>query len=375
MSAKKHIVMIMANNSSVPYFTWFAEKAQHDPNFKFSFICLHSEKPSMIEEFKPLGIATHWIYFNNNKRINSMVKAVFALKKLFVEIKPDVVHSHLFDDTLPSMIAAKWAGIKNRVATKQDTTFHWYYSPKGVKYDRLINRLAKKLIAVSGECKDFILEKEKADPKKVVMIHHGVNTKVVCAQTEEFKTVLKNKYGLEGKRVIITIARLIDWKGYKKIIDVAEKVVVKFPEAVFLFVGEGDQKEELENIIKQKKLNKNIILTGWVERSHIPSLYGIADIYFHMANFEPFGFVFAEALVNGVPIVSNPTGAAKDSIENGKNGYLIDYNNVVGAADAIVTLLNADQNELRKNAKQTGETLFTFETMWKNHIELYNSMN
>jgi glycosyltransferase involved in cell wall biosynthesis len=375
MRSKKHIVMIMANNSSVPYFTWFAEKAQNHPDFIFSFICLHRERPAMIEEFEPLGIKTHWIYFDNSKRISSMLKAVFALKKLFQEIKPDVVHSHLFDDTLPSVIAATWAGIKNRVVTKQDTTFHWYYSPKGVKYDRLINRLAKKLIAVSSECKNFIIEKEKADPEKVVLIHHGVSTKVVCSQTEEFKNELRNKYQLHGKKVIITVARLIEWKGYKKIIDAAEKVVAQIPETVFLFVGEGDQKEELLQIIKQKNLGKNIILTGWVERKYIPSLYGIADIYFHMANFEPFGFVFAEALVNGVPIVSNPTGAAKDGIENGKNGYLIKYNDVDAAADSILSLLQSDQNELRKNAKQAGEALYTFENMWSKHLQLYNSLD
>lgn len=366
--------MLMANNSSVPYFTWFAEKSQNSKEFTFSFVCLHNEKPEMIDEFAKLGIKTYWIYFDNNKRIRSMLNAVFALRKLFLEIKPDVVHSHLFDDTLPSMIAAKLAGIKNRVVTKQDTTFHWYYSPKGVKYDRLINRLALKLIAVSEECRDFILEKEKAEPKKVVLIHHGVDQKTVCLQNEAYKTELRNKYNLHGKKVIITIARLIEWKGYKKILDVAEKVIAVMPEAVFLFVGEGDQKEELEKIIKIKKLQNNIIFTGWVNRNYIPSLYGIADIYFHMANFEPFGFVFAEAFMNGVPIISTSTGAAKDAIVNSKNGFLIENNNAQASSESLISILTKDTTEIRKNAKETGQKLFTFEHMWNNHLALYNSL-
>ncbi len=371
INSQKHIVFIIANNSSVPYFLWFAEQNYKTPSFKFTFVCLHHSQPTLIDEVKKFNCDCFWIPFYSEKRKISMLKAVPKLVSLFKTIKPDIVHSHLFDDSLPTVIAAKIAGIKHRIVTKQDTTFHWYYAPKAVKFDKIINTFSTKLIAVSNECKDFIIECEKADPRKIVLIHHGIPLDKLSNATESHKTDLIKRFQLEQKIVVGTVARLIEWKGHRILLNVLEQLVPKHPNIVFLFAGEGELKNELIEIIRSKKLEKHVILTGWIDREQIPSLYAIMDIYIHAAKYEPFGFVIAEAMLNSAPVLSTKTGAALDAIKTGENGYLVDYDNVEQFVEGVEYLLKNNSKTIGIKGRETASKMYSFEKMWQSHISLY----
>ncbi|PCJ25698.1 MAG: hypothetical protein COA97_07405 [Flavobacteriales bacterium] len=365
-----HIIFVIANNSSVPYFKWFAEKSALEKKHKFSFIALYHEKPKMIDDVGKYGWDCHWIKFDANKRKSNMVFSFFKLYRLFKQIKPDVVHSHLFDDSLPTQLAAKLAGIKKRVITKQDTTFHYYFASKWVTADKFNNWNATDLVPVSNEAKAFILEKENANPDKTTMIHHGIPSKFFTNQSDKHKNELIQKYNLTNKIVIGTVSRLIEWKGYRYIIAAAEEVIKEFPNAVFLFVGEGPQKKELIKLAKKHNVFNHIIFTGWINRAYIPSLYSILDVYAHAASFEPFGFVIPEAMMNNAPIVSTPTGSALDSIIHKKNGYITKYKDYDSLAKGIIyTIKNG--SSYREKGKETALNMFEFDLMYNNYIKLY----
>jgi len=331
---------------------------------------LHSEKPQMIEDASKFGWDCYWIKFENTKRKSSMVSSFFKLYKLFKKIKPDVVHSHLFDDSLPTLLAARLANVKKRVITKQDTTFHYYYAPKWVKADIFNNWNATNLIPVSKEAEEFILDKENAPPSKITMIHHGIPSKIFTSQSDDYKIELIEKYNLTGKIVIGTVCRLIEWKGYRYIIAAAEKVVEQHPNAIFLFIGEGPQKNELVNLAKKHNVLDHIVFTGWMDRAYIPSLYSVLDVYAHAASFEPFGFVIPEAMMNAAPVVSTPTGSALDSINHKENGYIVKYKDSDSLAKGILyTIKNGDSFKLK--GKETALKMFEFDLMYNNYIKLY----
>ncbi|TND09359.1 MAG: glycosyltransferase [Bacteroidetes bacterium] len=366
-----HVICLMANNSSVPYFNWFAEAARNRSDVRFTFIALHKERPGMFADMEERGSRCIWVPFDDSRRKTSMLRAIVSLRRVFKNEKPDVVHSHLFDDSVPALIAARLAGVPVRVITKQDTAYHWFYAPKAVKYDRINNRNATHIVAVSEECKKFVLENEKADPLKVTMIHHGIPLEKLSASTDERKQELIRRFSLEGKFVIGTVARLIPWKGYKTIVETAAIIVQEIPEAHFLFSGEGDQKEELLRMIRERKLEKHITFTGWVDRADIPSLYAVMDVYLHAAAFEPFGFVIAEAMINGTPVVSTVTGSAADAITSGENGFLSASQSAEGLAEGIRFMKQHDRKAIGLRGQETARRMFPFEKMFESYVELY----
>jgi len=365
-----HIVFTIADSGAVPYFQWFAKKAKEDNKHKFSFVALSTEETPMLKYVKKLGLDTHLIYYDTANRKKSMISAFFKLYKLYKTIKPDIIQTNLFDDSVSALLAAKLFGIKKRVIVKQDTTFHYYYAPKWVKADKFNNWNATDLVPVSNEANQFIIDKEKADVNKITMIHHGIPSELFTQSTEEYKQLLIEKYNLKDKIIIGTVSRLIEWKGYRYIIQAAKKVIEKYPNVVFLFVGEGEQKEELITLAKENNVINNIIFTGWMDRELIPSFYSILDVYAHAASFEPFGFVIPEAMMNGAPVVSTPTGSALDAIKHKENGYLCKYKDVESLSEGIVFTIENGKGYNEKG-KQTALEMYEFEVMYNNYIKLY----
>lgn len=366
-----HVVFVISNESSVPYFNWFAEKATKQKEIKFSFVTLYTEKPKMIEDVGQFGWDCYWYNFNPNRRKKSMVTTFFQLYKLFKRLKPDVVHTHLFDDSLPGLLAARLANIKIRVITKADTAFHYYYAPKWVIADKFNNWNATHIIAISKEAEKFIIEKENAPKEKITMIHHGIPSEIFTKQSEKYKKEFIEKHQLAGKKIIGTVARLIEWKGYKYIIEAIPEVTKRHPNVVFIFIGwEGNQKPELEKLAKELKVFNQIIFINWIERNVIPSFYAILDVYVHAAIYEPFGFVIPEAMMNGAPVVSTPTGAALDAIEHKVSGFLANYKDSKSLADGIIYTLEHG-TDFKEKGKQTALDMFEFEKMWQEYIALY----
>ncbi|PCJ89760.1 MAG: hypothetical protein COA57_00985 [Flavobacteriales bacterium] len=369
-----HIALTLANNTSTPYFNRFADLAKNTPDIKLSFICLFPEQPNMIEDMAKRSLVCHWIKYDSKKRKVEMLKALLQLFLLLKKIKPDVIHTHLFDDSLPGLLAAKFAGIKTRIISKLDTGYHHNFTPQWVKFDKFNNWNATGIVSVSKESENFIIDIEKAPVDKIHLIHQGLSVEEVTSASTEIQKKLIHKFNLQNKKLILSVARHIEWKGYKYIIDAAELVIKKYPECVFLFVGYGEQQEELEKIVIQKGLSSNIIFSGWVDREDLNNLYQLSKVFVHAAINEPFGFVIAEAMLNKVPVVSTKTGCAYDGIEHLKGGYIVQNKNSKQIAEGIFYMLENDTSEMVATSFQTANNLFTVEKMWQNHCELYRKI-
>lgn len=365
-----HIVFVISNESSVPYFNWFAQQAAQQKKHQFTFVTLYTEKPQMIEDVGKYGWDCYWFRFDHHKRKRGMIRTFFQLYRLFKKLKPDVVHTHLFDDSVPALLAAKLARVKTRVITKADTTFHYYHAPIWMMADKFNNFNATDIVPPSTEAEKFIIEKENAPVEKITMIHHGIPPEIFTQQSEDFKQELVEKYQLQGKRIIGTVARLIEWKGYRYIVEAIPQVIKKYPDAIFLFVGQGNQKEELQQLAKQLNVLSYIVFAGWIDRAYIPSLYAILDVYAHAANYEPFGFVIPEAMMNAAPVVSTPTGSALDAIQHQQNGYLVNYKDAISLAEGINYTLEHG-NDFKEKGKKTALEMYNFERMYNNYIQLY----
>jgi glycosyltransferase involved in cell wall biosynthesis len=101
------------------------------------------------------------------------------------------------------------------------------------------------------------------------------------------------------------------------------------------------------------------------------SFYGLLDVYLHAAQMEPFGLVYAEAMMNNVPIVSTSTGAARDAIVDGRNGILVKERSGLALAAGVERCLAAGGIELGAAGRETAMRMFPFDVMWKGTIELY----
>jgi glycosyltransferase involved in cell wall biosynthesis len=372
MARPLHVLHTFSNNSSVPYLSWFAERASQEGSIRYSFIIMFPERPAMIDEMEARGFACIWIPYDDRHRKRGILRAFPLLWKHIRRLKPDIVHCNLFDDSLPGLLAAWLAGIRVRVITRQDTGFHWNHAPRWVFLDRWNTRSATHIIAISGECRQFLIEQEGAPAEKVHLVHNGIPPEQFTRKDDALVALLGQRFGLKGHAPIIgTVARFIEWKGYRHIVDAASLVVEKHPNARFLFCGTGPQERTVRSWVKEAGLADHVIFTGWIDRSHMASFYGLLDVYLHAAQMEPFGLVYAEAMMNNVPIVSTSTGAARDAIVDGRNGILVKERSGLALAAGVERCLAAGGIELGAAGRETAMRMFPFDVMWKGTIELY----
>jgi glycosyltransferase involved in cell wall biosynthesis len=367
-----HVLHTFANNDSVPYLSWFAERAQQEGGPRYSFLVLHPKRPAMMDEMQALGLECKWIKFDARSRKRDMVRALPLMWWHFLRTRPDIVHCNLFDDSLPGVLAAWLAGVKVRITTKQDTGFHWVYTRQWVRFDRLITRLSTLVIAISEECRRFLIEKERAPAEKIALVHNGIPAERFTQQESGAMDRLRRQFSAARRYPVIgTVARFIPWKGYVHIVDAARIVVARHPEALFLFCGMGEQQEHIRQLVKAAELDEHVVFTGWVERSEMASFYGILDVYLHAATLEPFGLVYAEAMMNGVPVVSTCTGAALDAIEDGRNGILVNEADGKELAEGVERLMRMDLKAVGEAGRATALRMFSFDVMWKGTTAVY----
>ena len=367
-----HILFTIANDSYVPYFNWFARKALDYPNIKFSFLCLYPERPRMIDDMKAFGCDVYWVKFNELKRKTGILFSIPKVYKILKKIKPDAVHSHLFDDALISLIAAKLASVKIRAITKGDACYHYFYARKWMIFDKINNFLATHIVAVSSENKRFILDKEVAEKNKVSLIHHGIPKEDYFRFNNERILEIKKKFNLEECFVFGSIGRLEKNKGMMDVAKAAKKLDqltnIRFK---VLIAGEGAEKEALLKYISTNNLQDIVCLTGWLNETDIPNLYSCLDAYVHASHFETFGFVIAEALMFGLPIVATESsGAAKDALITKKEGFLFLYGDIDACANGMLKVMEIEKID-NASIQKKGESLFAFDKMWSNYIELY----
>ncbi len=180
---------------------------------------------------------------------------------------------------------------------------------------------------------------------------------------------LVQAFGLAGKKVILTIARLVERKGVDKLIKALSLVREEVPEAVLLIVGRGPEEEKLRRLVRQYKLEDRVKFAGMVEHHLLPRYYNLCDVFclpnrsgIRRGDVEGFGLVFLEANACGKPVVGGNSGGARDAVEDEKTGFLVDPWREEKIAEALVKLLGDDalRERMGKEGRKRVEKIYNW---------------
>lgn len=142
---------------------------------------------------------------------------------------------------------------------------------------------------------------------------------------------------------LLTVSRLTqadDYKGHERILHVLPRLRQKFPLLQYVVVGDGDRREALERLALDLDVSDIVHFTGNVSDSRLSEEYSRAALFVMPSSKEGFGFVFAEALAHGVPIVAGNVDATPEVVVHGENGLLINPLDLDHLKAAIENLLS-----------------------------------
>jgi len=202
-------------------------------------------------------------------------------------------------------------------------------------------KLANHIIAVSfGVKKDLI--KKGVTTKKISVIY---NPLVDQLSSNSLNNTEIDDWSSSKSIKLISVGELKESKNFKNLILSIDYYYQNIDKNIqLLIVGDGPEKLNLISLIKKKKLEGVIKLSGWVNNP-IP-LIEISDLFVLSSNFEGFGMVITEALSTGTNVVSTDCDSGpREILENGKFGYLCKLNDPEDLANSIKLALQKPMNK------------------------------
>jgi len=137
---------------------------------------------------------------------------------------------------------------------------------------------------------------------------------------------LISRYELKDKIVLMTLGRLDSYeryKGFDVIIELLPKLSEIIPNLAYLIVGEGSDRERLEQKVRSLNLQEQVIFTGFISEAKKADHYRLADVYVMPSKGEGFGFVFLEAMACGIPVVASKVDGSCEAVRNGLLGIIV----------------------------------------------------
>lgn len=272
---------------------------------QFDFTTMQEHRCAYDDEIESMGGKI--IYVPPRAKVGNLnhFKAIY---KCIKENGPyDVVHSHMNYHGGLVALAAKLAGVKTIVChahnTEDVTEQTLKRKTETAVLRNLMHRCSTNLLACGKEAGKFVF----GENAKFKVINNAVDIEKFKPKDEEMNNeikALKDKYDLNNKLILGHIGRFNIQKNHKFIVEILKDLKKKNDDFKFLFIGDGELKEEILNSIKNEGLENNILYLGL--QSNINIWLNIMDLLIFPSLFEGLPVVLVEAQSTGLPcIISN----------------------------------------------------------------------
>ncbi len=292
------------------------------------------------------------------------------------EIKPDIIHSHGISTTgIAAFQAAKKINVPAIASFHTLVPEATHYLTKQENFQKLFESVAWKYLGwyysnfekvlVPNNFSKAILEKYGI--KNIVIKSIGVDLGIFSPNSEcEF---IRKKYAADGP-IVLFVGRLVIEKNLVLLVDAAQKVLNKIPNAKFIIAGKGPAEQYYMDMVKSRGLSENFIFAGFVPDSELPALYCAADVFAFPSLYDTLGLVVLEAMATVTPVVVPKESAAAEFVRNEKNGYL--FSDSQDFSEKIIAGME-NKKALSKNAIAEAKK-YNLKVCAKELLEFYESI-
>ncbi|HPI92911.1 MAG TPA: glycosyltransferase family 4 protein [Deltaproteobacteria bacterium] len=240
----------------------------------------------------------------------------------------DVVHAH---ETRGLQMAAAWKGFNGLplVFTRRVDN-----PPTRNPLTRFIYGKIDRMAAISGAI-GKVMTAWGFDPARIRMIPSAVETD--REPRVETVSMLRERFG--GKKVVGCVASLEKRKDHQTLLLAASVIRRQMPDVVFVLVGDGAMRRELEEEAKRLGLT-NIVFEGYREDPY--PYYGLFDLFVMTSKQEGLGSAILDAFAHNVPVVATAAGGIPEIVRDGQTGLLVDVGSATQVAGAIMKMLGDD---------------------------------
>jgi glycosyltransferase involved in cell wall biosynthesis len=252
------------------------------------------------------------------------------------------------------------------------TTLHTILKDPAPEYRDVmckLSDLSDKLVVMSRKASDFLKDIYAVPEEKIAFIHHGIpDTPFIDPSFN------KDKFGVEGKKVLLTFGLLSSNKGIENVLQALPAVIKKHPDVVYIILGathphvlkwHGDAyRIMLQQLARKLGIGEHVIFQNrFVELKELCEFLGIADIYVtpYPEEAQITSGTLAYAMGTGKAVISTPYWYATEMLAEGR-GRIVPFRNPDAIAEQIIALLD---NDVERHAMRKKAYTFTRDAVWK----------
>ena len=233
------------------------------------------------------------------------------------DYKPDVIHAHDWLTYEAGMLAKKSCSaplIAHVHATEYDRAGMHTGNPLIHEIEQEGLMMADEVIAVSESTKRIVHEKYHIPLGKISVVYNSLDdnyhtTKYIFPQNSyKYLQSLKRS----GWIIVSTVGRFTIQKGLRHFMHAAALAISKNPKLMFVFAGDGEERNELISLAADLGISRNVIFTGFIRGKKLRDIYSVSDIFVMSSISEPFGLTALEAAHHGdVLILTKQSGVSE----------------------------------------------------------------
>jgi glycosyltransferase involved in cell wall biosynthesis len=232
--------------------------------------------------------------------------------------------------------------------------------------DRIALRKFARVVAVSDEVKARLL-KAGVRAEVISLIRNGIE----LYPFDDAAPSLWEDSASNDTLIVGLIGRLSWEKGVDIFLRAAARVLVEFPSAKFVVVGEGPDKGKLEQLVNELKIRESVSMLG--RRNDMPSVYASLDVMVSASRQEGLPMAILEGMASGLPLVATAVGEVPTVVLDGRTGVLVPAGNPDSLAAGIIELLRdpAMRKSLGSAARQRVEEEYSAVRMTNDYLCVY----
>jgi glycosyltransferase involved in cell wall biosynthesis len=370
-----HVLQISKASGGVGMYTRRLVCALDKSIYRFTVACLGEGSEEMADDLNKIkGVKAVSIPMKDSLEPFSDLSICFKLFRLIRSDKFDLMHAHTSKPGFFARLAAIGTNIPV-IYRPASFAFHENAPRSQALVYAFLERMAARyltdriMLVADGE-RELARQYSVGADDQFVTIHTGIDLSPFEIGVN--RAEVRSRFNIPPDvQLVGTVARLSEQKAPSDFINAAALVHSRFPQAHFLWVGDGPLEAESMSLVQSNGLQGVFHFAGL--RKNIPEILLSLDFFMLSSHWEGFSIAVLEAMAAGLPVIATRVTGASEAIVDGETGILADIGDIQGLADAVCALLEDGKlaQSMRSASRKRAEVVFPFVKMLGSIEKLY----
>lgn len=307
----------------------------------------------------------------------SSIGIAARLADCFRRLRPDIVHTHKYKDSILGAVVARWMGVARvvRMVHGMPESFRAFGNAKMACYtiaERFVNGwLVDKMVAVSFDIERTLLRRYVSN--HVICIHNGIDLDAVRVTMQ--RADMRKKWHVNEKAILIgTAGRLVSVKGHTVLLKAFQILRERHDNLTLFVVGDGPLRGHLEAEAHRLGIGQSVVFVGHQDQAY--NFINMMDIFAIPSLHEGIPMVLLEAFALRRPVIASRVGGIPEVVSHGQSGLLVKPADVGELAEGINAMIEDQSKTLAFGiaGRSRVECEFSANTMADRTVAMYQSL-